>query len=189
MATNGDTCREVCVSSHQEMKFGSRCNTRVTPHALFIFRVYPWLPRKQHRRYITLAQVVSGKSFVRPFISPVFECLTQDTGELTAINPEISSGLPLQGVNRFPPPASRPECHSTPATKGLKNIFCALIYSEHFIASDPAQNPYWKRDVRRAYPQLSVITQDQLSQLLIEHFGAPTYVPWVFSSPMPRKRI
>ncbi|KAJ4497173.1 NUZM, NADH-ubiquinone oxidoreductase 21.3 kDa subunit [Lentinula lateritia] len=69
------------------------------------------------------------------------------------VNPEISSGLPLQGVNRFPPPGSRPEKYSTPATK----------------ASDIAQNPYWKRDVRRAYPQLSVITQTGLSSLLIEH--------------------
>lgn len=37
------------------------------------------------------------------------------------------------------------------------------------IASDPAQNPYWKRDVRRAYPQLSMVTQSELSQLLIQH--------------------
>ena len=39
-------------------------------------------------------------------------------------------------------------------------------------ASDPAQNPYWKRDVRRAYPQLSVVTQSELSTLLIQHSGA-----------------
>ena len=38
-------------------------------------------------------------------------------------------------------------------------------------ASDPAQNPYWKRDVRRVYPQLSVVTQSELSGLLIEHSG------------------
>ncbi|ESK85213.1 nadh-ubiquinone oxidoreductase kda subunit [Moniliophthora roreri MCA 2997] len=75
--------------------------------------------------------------------------------DAVVVNPEISSGLPLQGVNRWPPPASRPEKYSTPATK----------------ASDPAQNPYWKRDVRRVYPQLSVVTQAGLSQLLIEHSG------------------
>ncbi|KAJ3777822.1 NUZM, NADH-ubiquinone oxidoreductase 21.3 kDa subunit [Lentinula raphanica] len=73
--------------------------------------------------------------------------------DAVVVNPEISSGLPLQGINRFPPPGSRPEKYSTPATK----------------ASDVAQNPYWKRDVRRAYPQLSVITQTGLSSLLIEH--------------------
>ncbi|KAF5393528.1 hypothetical protein D9757_000572 [Collybiopsis confluens] len=73
--------------------------------------------------------------------------------DAVVINPEISSGLPLQGIHRFPPPGSRPELSSSPATK----------------ASDIAQNPYWKRDVRRAYPQLSVITQPGLSSLLIEH--------------------
>ena len=43
-------------------------------------------------------------------------------------------------------------------------------------ASDPAQNPYWKRDVRRAYPQLSVVTQSELSTLLIQHASLPSYV-------------
>ncbi|KAJ7218075.1 NUZM, NADH-ubiquinone oxidoreductase 21.3 kDa subunit [Mycena pura] len=76
--------------------------------------------------------------------------------DVTVINPEISTGLPLPAINRFPPPGSRPEKYSTPATK----------------ASDPAQNPYWKRDVRRAYPQLSVVTQSELSALLIEHSTA-----------------
>ncbi|KAJ3517205.1 hypothetical protein NLJ89_g660 [Agrocybe chaxingu] len=77
--------------------------------------------------------------------------------EVAAVNPEISSGLPLPSLNRYPPPGSRPEKYSTPATK----------------ASDIAQNPYWKRDVRRAYPQLSVVTQSELSALLIEHSTAP----------------
>ncbi|RDB16960.1 NADH-ubiquinone oxidoreductase 21 subunit [Hypsizygus marmoreus] len=76
--------------------------------------------------------------------------------DIAMINPEISSGLPIQSIHRRPQPGSRPEKYSTPATK----------------ASDLAQNPYWKRDVRRAYPQLSVITQSELSSLLIEHSGA-----------------
>jgi len=76
--------------------------------------------------------------------------------DAVVVNPEISSGLPLSGVFRYPPPGSRPERYSTPATK----------------ASDPAQNPYWKRDVRRAYPQLSVVTQTELSSLLIQHSQA-----------------
>ncbi|OCF38662.1 hypothetical protein I317_07560 [Kwoniella heveanensis CBS 569] len=66
-------------------------------------------------------------------------------------NPEISSGLPLPTENRYPQPGSRPERYATPATK----------------ASDIAFNPYWKRDVRRAYPQTSVITQPQLTSLLL----------------------
>ncbi|KAF8161069.1 NADH dehydrogenase 21 kDa subunit [Crassisporium funariophilum] len=79
--------------------------------------------------------------------------------EVVVVNPEISSGLPIASAHRYPPPASRPEQYSTPATK----------------ASDPAENPYWKRDVRRAYPQLSVVTQSELSSLLIEH-SAPQAV-------------
>ncbi|KAH9992577.1 NADH dehydrogenase 21 kDa subunit [Russula vinacea] len=75
--------------------------------------------------------------------------------DAVAVDPAISSGLPLPSLNRQPPPGSRPEKYSTPATK----------------ASDPAQNPYWKRDVRRAYPQLSVVTQPELSTLLIQHSG------------------
>ncbi|KAJ8514444.1 hypothetical protein ONZ45_g8019 [Pleurotus djamor] len=78
--------------------------------------------------------------------------------DAVVVNPEISTGLPLPSLNRNPQPASRPEKYNTPATK----------------ASDPAQNPYWKRDVRRAYPQLSVVTQLELSSLLIEHAQAPS---------------
>lgn len=76
--------------------------------------------------------------------------------DAVAVDPAISTGLPLPALNRQPPPGSRPEKYSTPATK----------------ASDSAQNPYWKRDVRRAYPQLSVVTQSELSTLLIQHSGA-----------------
>ncbi|KAI0088024.1 21 kDa subunit of NADH dehydrogenase [Irpex rosettiformis] len=76
--------------------------------------------------------------------------------DAVVVNPEISSGLPIQGIHRYPPPGSRTERYATPATK----------------ASDPAQNPYWKRDLRRAYPQLSVVTQSELSGLLIEHHEA-----------------
>ena len=33
-------------------------------------------------------------------------------------------------------------------------------------AADIAENPYWKRDVRRRYPQLSTVTQAQVAALL-----------------------
>ncbi|KLO19521.1 21 kDa subunit of NADH dehydrogenase [Schizopora paradoxa] len=72
--------------------------------------------------------------------------------DAVVVNPEISSGLPLASLNRYPQPGSRPEKYATPATK----------------ASDPAQNPYWKRDVRRAYPQLSMVTQEELSTYLLQ---------------------
>jgi hypothetical protein len=43
-------------------------------------------------------------------------------------------------------------------------------------ASDPAQNPYWKRDVRRAFPKLSVVTQTELSAFLLQTPEKPAYV-------------
>ncbi|KAI0066111.1 21 kDa subunit of NADH dehydrogenase [Artomyces pyxidatus] len=90
--------------------------------------------------------------------------------DAVSVDPNISSGLPLPALNRQPPPASRTEIYSTPATK----------------ASDPAQNPYWKRDVRRAYPQLSVVTQSELSTLLIQHSEAPAVAaPDASSSSVP----
>ncbi|CED82010.1 NADH dehydrogenase [ubiquinone] (complex I), 21kDa subunit, fungi [Phaffia rhodozyma] len=69
----------------------------------------------------------------------------------TVINPEISTGLPIPLLNRYPPPGSRPEPYAVPAT----------------AASDPAFNPYWKRDTRRNYPATSVITQSYLTNLLL----------------------
>ncbi|KAF8325238.1 NADH dehydrogenase [Cantharellus anzutake] len=71
--------------------------------------------------------------------------------DVSVVNPEISYGVPLPTVNRYPQPASRPEIQATPATK----------------ASDIAQNPYWKRDARRNYPQLSVVTQGELARLVL----------------------
>ncbi|ADV25508.1 Hypothetical protein CGB_M2080W [Cryptococcus gattii WM276] len=88
----------------------------------------------------------SGKSLVR---STAPMCC--NVNRRRRLNPEISSGLPLPTENRYPQPASRPETYATPATK----------------ASDPAFNPYWKRDTRRSYPQTSVITQSDLSALLL----------------------
>lgn len=41
-----------------------------------------------------------------------------ETGDVVAVNPEISSGLPIPELNRYPQPGSRPEKYSTPATKG-----------------------------------------------------------------------
>ncbi|KAH9847142.1 NADH dehydrogenase 21 kDa subunit [Lenzites betulinus] len=85
--------------------------------------------------------------------------------DVVVINPEISTGLPLPDANRYPQPGSRPEKYATPATK----------------ASDPAQNPYWKRDVRRAFPRLSVVTQTELSTLLLDHARAEACVPVIIS--------
>lgn len=67
------------------------------------------------------------------------------------VNPLISSGLPLPDKNRYPPPGSRPERYATPAS----------------MASDVAFNQYYQRDTRRAYPKTSVVTQSELSALLL----------------------
>lgn len=98
---------------------------------------------------------------------------------MVAVNPEISSGLPIASVNRRPQPASRPELYSTPATKGMTKYMVIATLLMVDLASDPAQNPYWKRDVRRAYPQLSVVTQSELSSFLIEHSGNQACVCWL----------
>ncbi|GHJ87600.1 hypothetical protein NliqN6_4002 [Naganishia liquefaciens] len=67
------------------------------------------------------------------------------------VNPEISSGLPIPDMNRYPQPGSREERYATPATQ----------------ASDVAFNPYFKRDTRRQFPATSVITQEKLAGLLL----------------------
>jgi hypothetical protein len=43
--------------------------------------------------------------------------------DAVVVSPEISSGLPIQGVHRWPPPASRPERYTTPATKGALRMY------------------------------------------------------------------
>ena len=45
-----------------------------------------------------------------------------------------------------------------------------------FPASDPAENPYWKRDVRRVFPKLSVVTQPELSAFLLQTPEKPACV-------------
>lgn len=40
------------------------------------------------------------------------------TGDAVVVNPQISSGVPIAGIQRYPQPASRPEHYATPATKG-----------------------------------------------------------------------
>ncbi|KAG0143066.1 hypothetical protein CROQUDRAFT_135186 [Cronartium quercuum f. sp. fusiforme G11] len=82
------------------------------------------------------------------------------------VNPEFSSGMPLNEVVRSPPPASATTVQVTPASK----------------ASDPAENAYFERDFRRMYPKLEMITQPELSKLLIHapdqlKLPTPSYTP------------
>ncbi|RDA94282.1 hypothetical protein CP533_0575 [Ophiocordyceps camponoti-saundersi (nom. inval.)] len=69
-----------------------------------------------------------------------------------AIDPNRSSGIPLNPWYRNPPPgANDPLAYDDPVTAP---------------AGDIADNPYWKRDVRRSYPQLSIVNQAEVVQLL-----------------------
>jgi hypothetical protein len=62
-------------------------------------------------------------------LSLKLSCIT--TGEVTAVNPEISSGIPIASLNRYPQPGSRPEKYSTPASKGeLYLVLAACAISD-----------------------------------------------------------
>ncbi|RVX71762.1 hypothetical protein B0A52_03946 [Exophiala mesophila] len=68
-----------------------------------------------------------------------------------AVDPDRSNGVPIKHFRNPPPggldPHSYDEAVTTPA-------------------ADIADNPYWKRDVRRAYPTLSTVTQSDAVGLL-----------------------
>jgi hypothetical protein len=69
-----------------------------------------------------------------------------------AIDPNRSNGVPLNPYFRNPTPgALDPRGYEDPVT---------------IPAGDIADNPYWKRDSRRAYPQLSVVDQGHAVSLL-----------------------
>ena len=68
------------------------------------------------------------------------------------MDPDRSSGIPLNSQFRNPPPgALSPQSYDDPVT---------------LPAGDIADNPYWKRDVRRSYPRLSVVNQGDVVGLL-----------------------
>ena len=69
-----------------------------------------------------------------------------------AVDPERSTGVPLNPQYRNPPPgANPPEAYDDPVT---------------VPAGDLAENPYYKRDIRRSYPRLSVVKQADVVGLL-----------------------
>ena len=68
------------------------------------------------------------------------------------MDPNRSSGVPLNPNFRNPAPASVPATDYTdPVT---------------LPAADIAGNPYWKRDTRRNYPQMSTYKQSDIAGLL-----------------------
>ncbi|KAI0134713.1 hypothetical protein BJ170DRAFT_213203 [Xylariales sp. AK1849] len=69
-----------------------------------------------------------------------------------AVDPERSTGVPLNPYYRNPTPGSNPPLeYDDPVT---------------IPAGDIADNPYWKRDARRAYPRLSFVNQGDAVALL-----------------------
>ncbi|EPQ29334.1 uncharacterized protein PFL1_03089 [Pseudozyma flocculosa PF-1] len=96
----------------------------------------------------------AGKNYASPHAYTYKEGKTpfwRKFRETFSANPEISSGLPDPTMNRYPQPASRTERAMVPPSK----------------ASDPADNLYADRDFRRKYPKLEMITQKDLTQLLL----------------------
>ncbi|EPS41596.1 hypothetical protein H072_4505 [Dactylellina haptotyla CBS 200.50] len=77
-----------------------------------------------------------------------------------AIDPERSTGVPYIAQYRNPAPGHLPQPpYHDPVT---------------IPSGDIADNPYWKRDNRRAYPKLSVVTQsDAAGMLLLGTAAAP----------------
>lgn len=68
------------------------------------------------------------------------------------MDPNRSNGIPLNPQYRNPPPgAIPPEDYDDPIT---------------LPATDIAENPYFKRDMRRSYPRTSVVSQADVVGLL-----------------------
>lgn len=82
---------------------------------------------------------------------------TQSTGlwetfrKLLSVEPARSNGVPIKTYRNPPPGGVDPLTYDDPVT---------------LPASDIADNPYWRRDVRRSYPKLSTVTQGDAVGLL-----------------------
>lgn len=69
-----------------------------------------------------------------------------------AVDPDRSTGVPLNPQYRNPPPgANPPEVYDDPVT---------------VPSGDIAENAYFRRDIRRNYPRLSVVNQADVIGLL-----------------------
>ncbi|KAI9654750.1 MAG: hypothetical protein M1829_000886 [Trizodia sp. TS-e1964] len=72
--------------------------------------------------------------------------------KVLSVDPNRSNGIPLNRQFRNPPPGTNdPLDYDDPVT---------------LPAADIADNPYWKRDIRRNYPRLSVVNQADMVGLL-----------------------
>lgn len=77
-----------------------------------------------------------------------------------AVDPDRSNGVPVKHFRNPPPGGLDPNTYDDPVT---------------LPAADIADNPYWKRDVRRSYPKLSTVSQgDAVGLLTMGNAAAPS---------------
>ncbi|GME62955.1 nadh-ubiquinone oxidoreductase kda subunit [Neofusicoccum parvum] len=96
------------------------------------------------------AKVAQAASFKKYTVQP--QGVWARISNVLAVDPKRSTGVPLNPQFRNPPPgALDPTTYDDPVT---------------VPAGDIADNPYWKRDVRRNYPRLSAVKQGDVVGLL-----------------------
>ena len=77
-----------------------------------------------------------------------------------AVDPDRSNGVPVRHFRNPPPAGLDPKLYDEAVT---------------VPAADIADNPYWRRDMRRSYPTLSTVTQgDAVSLLSMGNAAAPS---------------
>ncbi|KAK3216501.1 hypothetical protein GRF29_8g3415928 [Pseudopithomyces chartarum] len=106
----------------------------------------------------TMAVKQGAQKFVKYTLEP--QGVWSKVKNFLAIDAGRSSGVPMNATFRNPTPAAYdPKGYDDPVT---------------VPAADIAENPYWKRDVRRRYPQLSTVTQaDAVALLEVGSAAAP----------------
>ncbi|KAJ5081421.1 hypothetical protein NUU61_009685 [Penicillium alfredii] len=124
-------------------------------------------PRFQVRVFFVMARdILKAAKSASSAIAVHKKYTVQSTGvwerirRLLAIAPERSTGIPLNSQYRLPTPGALPPLsYDDPVT---------------IPAGDIADNPYWKRDTRRNYPQLSTVSQaDAVGLLTVGSQAAP----------------
>ncbi|KAL4972887.1 hypothetical protein BDW66DRAFT_113769 [Aspergillus desertorum] len=112
------------------------------------------------RNVVNAAKSASNVVSIKHKYSVQSTGLWERVRRLLAIDPERSTGVPLNSQFRLPSPGALPP----------------LSYDDPITvpAGDIADNPYWKRDVRRNYPRTSTVNQaDAVGLLTVGSEAAP----------------
>ncbi|KAI6856445.1 NADH-ubiquinone oxidoreductase 21.3 kDa subunit [Hortaea werneckii] len=97
-----------------------------------------------------VGRIAQEKSYKKYTVQP--QGIWAKINQFFAIDSKRSTGVPLNPHYRLPTPGgNEPTLYDDPVT---------------VPAGDIAENPYWKRDVRRSYPKLSVVKQPDVVGLL-----------------------